>query len=370
MTQTSYRVSIRNISDYSPFGVPLDGRTVSSEEYRFGFQGQEMDDEIKGEGNSVNYKYRMHDPRVGRFFAVDPLTAKYPFYSSYQFSGNRPIDAVELEGLEEFILISDGSSYTLVWDITARGRQKEGVYNGENQTGTIMVVNTSGKILEDVRKLSAEELGYDWIKDRRATSTPNKKYFGTEWKGAYEGGKLDHDEDGTKKSLGYGSTGFVGDDGWVTRELKDLPLDFNVPQPVTPAPTSGTIDPTSTPLTQAKLTTALNGGFSTIGFKISGSQITPIVNSSSVSGSASTIGSQLKGTSFTSLTFNISVYLSDNNTLRWVGADAQKKAAISFGSQIQTQIAKGAGVSTSKIKVNFNFTSDPNKQKFNATFKN
>ncbi|PKR79466.1 hypothetical protein CW751_14990, partial [Brumimicrobium salinarum] len=77
--------------------------------YRYGFQGQEMDDEIKGEGNSVNYKYRMHDPRVGRFFAVDPLTKKYPHYTPYSFSGNKVIHAVELEGLEEAVL-NDGSS--------------------------------------------------------------------------------------------------------------------------------------------------------------------------------------------------------------------------------------------------------------------
>jgi RHS repeat-associated protein len=80
--------------------VWLDGRTANSGDYRYGFQGQEKDDEIKGEGNSVNYKYRMHDPRVGRFFAVDPLAAKYPFYSSYSFSGNRVVDKTELEGLE------------------------------------------------------------------------------------------------------------------------------------------------------------------------------------------------------------------------------------------------------------------------------
>jgi RHS repeat-associated protein len=68
--------------------------------YRYGFQGQESDDEIKGEGNSVNYKYRMHDPRIGRFFAVDPLADKYPHNGPYNFSENRVIDAVELEGLE------------------------------------------------------------------------------------------------------------------------------------------------------------------------------------------------------------------------------------------------------------------------------
>jgi hypothetical protein len=59
-----------------------------------------MDDEVKGKGNSVNYKYRMHDPRVGRFFAVDPLASKYPHNSPYAFSENKVIHKIELEGLE------------------------------------------------------------------------------------------------------------------------------------------------------------------------------------------------------------------------------------------------------------------------------
>ncbi len=42
----------------------------------------------------------MHDPRIGRFFAIDPLAAKYPHNSVYAFSENRVIDGVELEGLE------------------------------------------------------------------------------------------------------------------------------------------------------------------------------------------------------------------------------------------------------------------------------
>lgn len=46
---------------------------VAKGDYRYAFQGQERDDEIKGRGNSYNYTYRMHDPRIGRFFAVDPL---------------------------------------------------------------------------------------------------------------------------------------------------------------------------------------------------------------------------------------------------------------------------------------------------------
>ncbi len=76
-------------------------RNFQSPAYRYGFQGQEKDDEVKGNGNSLNYKFRMHDPRIGRFFAVDPLTKKYPWYTPYQFSGNKVIDHIELEGLEE-----------------------------------------------------------------------------------------------------------------------------------------------------------------------------------------------------------------------------------------------------------------------------
>jgi len=69
-------------------------------DYRFGFNGQEKDNEIKGIGNSLSYKFRMQDVRLGRFFAVDPLTKKYPWYTPYQVAGNTPIKYVELEGLE------------------------------------------------------------------------------------------------------------------------------------------------------------------------------------------------------------------------------------------------------------------------------
>ncbi len=87
-------------NDYYPFGSLLPNRHGSTDSYRYGFQGQELDNEIKGEGNSLNYKFRMYDPRVGRFFAVDPLFKEFAWNSSYAFSENRVIDGIELEGLE------------------------------------------------------------------------------------------------------------------------------------------------------------------------------------------------------------------------------------------------------------------------------
>ena len=55
---------------------------------------------MKGTGNSINYKYRVYDPRIGKFLSIDPLAPDYPWNSPYAFSENRVIDMLELEGLE------------------------------------------------------------------------------------------------------------------------------------------------------------------------------------------------------------------------------------------------------------------------------
>ncbi|MBN8641156.1 MAG: thrombospondin type 3 repeat-containing protein [Flavobacteriales bacterium] len=96
-----FKPDVLAYNDYYPFGSLVPNRHATDGSYRYGFQGQEKDDEIKGEGNSLNYTFRMHDPRVGRFFAVDPLEKSYPWYSPYSFGGNKVIRFVELEGLEE-----------------------------------------------------------------------------------------------------------------------------------------------------------------------------------------------------------------------------------------------------------------------------
>jgi RHS repeat-associated protein len=89
---------------FVPKGTPEKPKTRSEKMpygYRFGFQGQEKDDEVYGAaGTSYAFEYRMHDPRIGRFLSIDPLAAKYPYNSPYAFAENRVIDGNELEGLE------------------------------------------------------------------------------------------------------------------------------------------------------------------------------------------------------------------------------------------------------------------------------
>ncbi len=75
-------------------------RHGSSNSYRYGFQGQEKDDELKGEGNSYNFTFRMYDSRLGKFLSLDPLAPEYPHNSPYAFAENSVIAGIELEGLE------------------------------------------------------------------------------------------------------------------------------------------------------------------------------------------------------------------------------------------------------------------------------
>ncbi|TSJ41858.1 RHS repeat-associated core domain-containing protein [Fluviicola chungangensis] len=107
-TEAFVRVRYSGSAAYSLANMKLVGIDVDTlytliarGSYRYGFQGQERDDEIKGEGNSLNFEYRMHDPRLGRFFALDPLTKDYPWNSPYAFSENNVIHCLELEGLEK-----------------------------------------------------------------------------------------------------------------------------------------------------------------------------------------------------------------------------------------------------------------------------
>ena len=102
----AYIADVKSYSDYYPYGMQMSGRKYNGGDYRYGFQGQEKDDEVKGEGNSLNYKYRMHDPRIGRFFAIDPLAPDYPHNSPYAFSENRVIDGIELEGAEYYYFMN------------------------------------------------------------------------------------------------------------------------------------------------------------------------------------------------------------------------------------------------------------------------
>ena len=116
----NYVPDILSAQDYYPFGMNMGGRSFTASgasAYRYGFNGKENDNEIKGQGNEQNYGQRIYDPRVGRFLSKDPLTANYPWYTSYQFAGNSPIAFIDRDGLEE---LSPTQYYFKKWTTTLK----------------------------------------------------------------------------------------------------------------------------------------------------------------------------------------------------------------------------------------------------------
>jgi RHS repeat-associated protein len=92
----------------SPFGVELKGRNFkagSAKGYRFGFNGMEADDQIKGDGNSYDFGARMLDPRLGRWLTIDKFVVKKPFVSPYIGFADNPLMFIDPDGNDEYLSI-------------------------------------------------------------------------------------------------------------------------------------------------------------------------------------------------------------------------------------------------------------------------
>ncbi|GAC1586162.1 MAG: hypothetical protein NVS3B8_00190 [Chitinophagaceae bacterium] len=95
---------------YYPFGLTMAGISSKALKTNYAqnkkkFQGQELANKEFSDGSGLEmyeFKYRFHDPQIGRFWSIDPLADKYVYNSTYAFSENKVTAHVELEGLESF----------------------------------------------------------------------------------------------------------------------------------------------------------------------------------------------------------------------------------------------------------------------------
>ncbi len=84
------------IGGYGPFGNQLTGLQFGAN-MKFTFNGKEQDVET----GTQDYGMRIYNPSLGRFLSTDPLTKYFPWYTPYQFAGNKPIAFIDLDGAEE-----------------------------------------------------------------------------------------------------------------------------------------------------------------------------------------------------------------------------------------------------------------------------
>ena len=86
--------------NYYPFGMLMPERSYASPAYRYGFNGKENDNEVKGEGNQQDYGFRISDSRLGRFLSVDPIANQYPELTPFQYASDCPVKFVDIDGKE------------------------------------------------------------------------------------------------------------------------------------------------------------------------------------------------------------------------------------------------------------------------------
>ena len=94
--------------------------------YRYSFNGMEKDDEVKGNGNHLDFGARCFDSRLGRFLSIDAHAKNYPAISPYVFVGNGPLNAIDPDGNDIIVLFASDAAGTAGHGAVLIGSEKEG----------------------------------------------------------------------------------------------------------------------------------------------------------------------------------------------------------------------------------------------------
>ncbi|TRW27549.1 hypothetical protein FMM05_02605 [Flavobacterium zepuense] len=95
---TLFKPDVTTFNDYYPFGMLVPNRHGNTPDYRYGFNGQEMDNEVKGEGNLYHADFWKYDPRIAQRWNRDPV--KKDYLSPYAVFGGNPILFVDPDGAD------------------------------------------------------------------------------------------------------------------------------------------------------------------------------------------------------------------------------------------------------------------------------
>ncbi len=112
-----FNSTISSTSDYYNYGMQMPGRNYKTENYRYGIQGKEKDNELAGNGNAYDFGARILDPRVGRWLSTDPMETKFPSFSSYNVFENNPINKIDPDG-KSALAVFDPSTRTITIEAT------------------------------------------------------------------------------------------------------------------------------------------------------------------------------------------------------------------------------------------------------------
>ena len=132
--------------------------------YRYGYQGSEKDDKIKGEGNSYTTEFRQYDPRIGRWLSFDPVFK--PHESPYAWNTNNPLSyndplgadstqrAQAVEKAKEYVKKGTGTTYSYNDDGTGESGDKGLPGSSTDCSGLVSNCIVAGEELDPVGRNS------------------------------------------------------------------------------------------------------------------------------------------------------------------------------------------------------------------------
>lgn len=123
-------------------------------DYRFGYNGKENDNEVKGTGNQVDFGARAYDPRLGRWMSTDPLEAKYTGWSPYHGMANSPIMIMDGDGRE--------------WEVTFRNARAQDFF--KETIALIFDRKVEAQIVQNANDASRMKVSLQFVGDNTTTS--------------------------------------------------------------------------------------------------------------------------------------------------------------------------------------------------------
>jgi RHS repeat-associated protein len=169
-----YTADVVTANDFYPGGMTMPGRKYENgTSYRYGFNGKEEDNEISGDGNKLDFGSRIFDSRLVRWLSTDPLQAKYPFASPYNFVLNNPISFIDPDGKD--IIIGENYANTHFWT-TFLNKTFDGNVQFKIETDAEGVHRLKLDLLQGKSfKSETQRKAYEYIKSIADNSSTNVK---------------------------------------------------------------------------------------------------------------------------------------------------------------------------------------------------